>query len=128
VLWPGHLGGGAGCWVALIVTLVPVVRGSTRDPPHKQLLMDMWWVLVRCALGKVVGGCQHEAAGKRWVGCVPALYGPLSAVPPITICSLLHPSHFLLHSSPRVWGACCRGDSSSFFPKKSINLMVSMIE
>jgi hypothetical protein len=81
VPWPGHLSGGAGCQVALVVTLVPIVRGSTCDPPHEQLLVDMWWVLVCCALGKVVGGCQHEVAGKRGVGCVPAPYRPLSAVP-----------------------------------------------
>ena len=53
--WPGHLGGGAGCRVALIITLVPIVKGSTRDPPHEQLLVDVWRVLVRRALGKVVG-------------------------------------------------------------------------
>jgi hypothetical protein len=38
------------------------------------LLMDVWQVLVHCALGKVVGGHQHEAAGKGGMGCVPALY------------------------------------------------------
>jgi hypothetical protein len=76
VPWPGRLGGGAGCRVALVVTLVPVVRGCTRDPPHEQLLVDVWRVLVRRALGKVVGGRQREAAGKRGVGCVPP-----SAVP-----------------------------------------------
>jgi hypothetical protein len=80
VPWPGHLSGGAGCWVAL-VTLVPVVRGSTCNLPHEQLLMDVWRVLVHHALGKVVGGHQREVAGKRGVGCIPALYGPLSAIP-----------------------------------------------
>jgi hypothetical protein len=70
------------CWLPVaLVTLVPVVRGSTCNPPHKQLLMDVWQVLVRRALGKVVGGHQCEAAGKRGVGCVPALYGPPSTVP-----------------------------------------------
>jgi hypothetical protein len=77
VLWPSHLSGGAGCQVALIITLVPIIRGYTGDAPHEQLLMNMWQVLVLvcCALGKVVGGYQHEAAGKRGVGCIPALYG-----------------------------------------------------
>jgi hypothetical protein len=82
VPWPGHLGGGgAGCRVALVVTLVPVVRGCTCNSPHEQLLVDVWWMLICRALGKVVGGCQGEAVGKRGVGCVPALYGPPSAIP-----------------------------------------------
>ena len=69
--WPGYLGGGAGCQVALIITLIPIIRGCTHDPPHKQLLMDVWQVLVCCALGKVMGGHQHEAAGKRGVRTCP---------------------------------------------------------
>ena len=108
--WPGRLSGGAGCQVEL-VTLVPIIRGCIHNPLHEQLLVDVWWVLVHHALGKVVGGRQREAAGKRGVGCIPALYGPLSA-----ICSLFHLSHFFLHSSPGVWGAHPQGDSSSFFP------------
>ena len=55
MLWPGHLSGGAGCRIALIVTLIPIVRGCTCNAPHEQLLVDMWQVLVHCALGKVVG-------------------------------------------------------------------------
>ena len=81
MLWPGHLGGGAGCQVALVITLIPVVRECTHDPPHEQLLVDMWQVLVHRVLGKVVGGHQHEVAGKRGVGCIPVLYGPLSTIP-----------------------------------------------
>jgi hypothetical protein len=76
VPWPGRLGGGAGCRVALVITLVP----SSEDPPHEQLLVDVWRVLVRRALGKVVGGHQREAAGKRGVGCVPARYGVIPRV------------------------------------------------
>jgi hypothetical protein len=95
VPWPGRLSGGAGCQVALVITLI---RGSICNPPHEQLLMDMWWVLVCHALGKVVGGCQHEAAGKRGVGCIPAPYGPLSAVPshcstPLISSFVHHPGH-----------------------------------
>jgi hypothetical protein len=125
VPWPGLLGGGAGCWVALVITLVPVVRGCTRDAPHEQLLVDVWRVLVRRALGKVVGGRQREAVGKRGVGCVPALYGPPSAIPSrrrlFPAPPLSFPPSFITR------GVGCPF-SSSFFPKKSINLMVSMIE
>jgi hypothetical protein len=85
---------------------------STRE----QLLMDMWRVLVRRALGKVVGGCQHEAAGKRGVRCIPALYGPPSTVPSRRRLFPTPPSRFFLCSSPRAWGARFRGDSSRFFP------------
>jgi hypothetical protein len=110
-----------GCQVALVVTLV---RGSTRDPPHEQLLMDVWWVLVRRAL-RVVSMRRQVKEG--WGGYLPHT-GLQVLSPPIVVCSLLHPSCFFLRSSPRAWGAHSQGDSSSFFPKKSINLMVSMIE
>jgi hypothetical protein len=128
VLWPGRLGGGAGCQVALVVTLIPIVRGSTCDPPHEQLLMDVWRVLVHCALGKVVGGCQCKAVGKRGVGCVPAPYRPPSAVPSCYHLFPTPPLSFLPSFITRGVGSPSQGDSSSFFPKKSINLMVSMIE
>ena len=42
--------------------IVPIIRGCTHDPLHKQLLVDVWWVLVHHALWKVVGG----VVSMRW--------------------------------------------------------------
>ena len=117
-----------GVWCCGLVVLVVVLAAGLRlSSPSSPSSEDAPVMHPTSSCSWTCGGCWFVVPWGRWwgvismrwqVGCIPALYGPPSAV-----CSPLHPSHFLLCSSPRAWG-----DSSSFFPEKSINLMVSMIE
>ena len=75
VPWPGHLGDGAGAGLHSSSPLSP----SSEDPPMIHPTSSCLWTCGGCWF--VMGGHQCEAAGKRGVGCIPALYRPPSVVP-----------------------------------------------
>ena len=118
--------GGVWCHGLVVSAVVRGVRlhllsplsWSSEDAPCGRcwfiMLWGRWWGVIS----------MRWQIKEGWGAYLPHM-GLRLPSPPIAICSPFHPSCFFLRSSPGAWGAHSQGDSLSFFPKKSINLMVS---